>query len=107
MLIRNIQVFIGFANFYQRFIQSFSKIAIVFISLLKTTRSFKELAPKAFKVDNNEFVDGDSNNKTNEIVVNVSKNNKSKSLMRLPNIGALGKPIFLTSNTKKAFNHLR
>ena len=34
-LVRDIQVFLGFANFYQQFIQSFSKIAILFTSILK------------------------------------------------------------------------
>ena len=35
----NISVFLGFANFYQRFIQGFSKIAALFTSILKTTQS--------------------------------------------------------------------
>ena len=35
--IRDIQVFLGFANFYQRFIQGFSKIAAPVTSMLKTT----------------------------------------------------------------------
>ena len=34
----NIQVFLGFANFYWQFIQGFSRIAAPFISMLKTTR---------------------------------------------------------------------
>ncbi len=35
--IRDIQVFLGFANFYQRFIQGFSKITAPLTSMLKTT----------------------------------------------------------------------
>ena len=35
----NIQVFLGFANFYWQFIQSFNRIAIPLTSILKTTRS--------------------------------------------------------------------
>ena len=35
--IRDIQVFIGFANFYQRFIQGFSKITTSLTSMLKTS----------------------------------------------------------------------
>ena len=35
--VRDIQVFPGFANFYQRFIQDFSKIAAPFMLMLKTT----------------------------------------------------------------------
>ena len=37
-LVCNIQDFLGFANFYRQFIQDFSKIAALFISMLKTTR---------------------------------------------------------------------
>ena len=37
--IRDIQVFLGFANFYWRFIQGFSKIAAPLPSILKTTTS--------------------------------------------------------------------
>ena len=35
--VRNIQVFLGFANFYQQFIQGFNKIAALLTSILKTT----------------------------------------------------------------------
>ena len=54
--VRDIQVFIGFANFYQRFIQGFSRIAAPFTSILKTTGSFDNLAPKVSKADANEIV---------------------------------------------------
>ena len=43
--VRNIQVFLGFANFYQQFIQSFSRIAALLTSMLKTTGSFDKPAP--------------------------------------------------------------
>ena len=36
-LVRDIQVFLGFANFYQQFIQKFSKFAISLTFMLKTT----------------------------------------------------------------------
>ena len=35
--IQDIQVFLGFANFYQQFIQGFNKIIALFMSMLKTT----------------------------------------------------------------------
>ena len=35
--VRNIQIFLGFANFYRQFIQSFSRIAASLPSILKTT----------------------------------------------------------------------
>ena len=49
------QVFIGFANFYRRFIQGFSRIAISLTAMLKTTGSSIALA---FRVDDNEVVGG-------------------------------------------------
>ena len=43
--VRDIQVFLGFANFYQQFIQGFSRIAAPLTSMLKTTGSPDEPAP--------------------------------------------------------------
>lgn len=43
MSIKKIKVFINFANFYWRFIQSFKKIALLLISMLKKTRLLKKL----------------------------------------------------------------
>ena len=57
MLIKDIQIFIGFANFYQHFIIDASKIAILLIFLLKITRLLK-LTPKKFKIDHNKIVGG-------------------------------------------------
>ena len=74
--------------------------------MLKITGSFEELGSKALKADNNEVVG--IGGKANEMVKNPSKfkkwkNEKSKNLTY---IGAMEKPIFLTPNTKKAFNYL-
>ena len=103
---RDIQVFIGFANFYQRFIQSFSKIAVSLISMLKTTWSFEELAPKAFRASNNEVV-GNDDSRADETVIDLSKNKKSRKSTHMPNIEATKEPKLLTPDTKKAFNYLR
>ena len=43
--VRDIQVFLGFANFYRRFIQGFNRIAAPLTSMLKTTGSPDEPAP--------------------------------------------------------------
>ena len=51
--VRDIQVFIGFANFYLHFIKGFSKIAAPLTAMLKTTRSS---VASAFRVDDNEVV---------------------------------------------------
>ena len=76
--------------------------------MLKIIRSFKELYLKALKAGNNEVVGGGSN-KADKMIVDSSKfkNNKFEKLMHIPNIGAIRKPSFLTSNNKKIFNHLR
>ena len=76
--VRDIQVFIGFANCYKSFIQGFSTIAAPLISLLKTTGSSDKSAPKAFKADGNEVVGG-GGSKANETVINLSKNNQSRN----------------------------
>ena len=104
--VRDIQVFIGFANFYQRFIQGFSRIAAPLTSLLKTTGSL-ESAPKVFRADDNKVVDGGGGGRANRTVVNLSKNEKSRKSTRVPNIEATGEPNFLTPNAKKTFNNLR
>ena len=49
--IRDIQVFLGFANFYRRFIQEFSRIAAPLTSMLKTTSG---IPPRA--ADNSSFL---------------------------------------------------
>ena len=49
------QVFIGFANFYRRFIQGFSRIATSLTAILKTTGSS---VASAFRVDDDEVVGG-------------------------------------------------
>ena len=103
---RDIQVFISFANFYRRFIQGFSKIATPLIFLFKTTGSSDELALKAFRADDNKVVGG-GGGRANGMVVNLFKNEKSRNSTRVLNIGTTRKPNFLTSDAKKAFNHLR
>ena len=99
--IRDIQVFIGFANFYWRFIQGFNRIATPLISILKIIESSKESALKTFKADDNKIVGGGSSR------ANKTVRNSFKKLMCVPNIRATREPNFLIPNTRKAFNHLR
>ena len=105
--VRDIQVFIGFANFYRCFIRDFSRIAVSLTSMLKTTKSFDDLAPKAFKANGNKVVG--SGGRVDETIVNSSKSKKSKNKKsgNLTYIGATGEPNFLTPGTKEAFNRLR
>ena len=97
-------MFIGFINFYQRFIKDFNRIAISLIFLIKTTGS-SNLALKAFKSDDNKIVGVDG--RTNRTVVNLFKNEKSRNLMHVLNIKATRKLIFFDCNTKKIFNYLQ
>ena len=100
--VRDIQVFIGFANFYRRFIQGFSKIAALLTSMLKTTGSSEKLAPRAFRAGNDEVVGG-GGGRADETVVDssTSKNKKSRKSTYMPNIGATEKPNFLTPDAKE------
>ena len=77
-LVQDIQVFIGFANFYWRFIQGFSKVAAPLTSILKTGLTANTLSQK-LRVDQ----------ALNE------KLSKSKN------------PAFLTANARQAFIQLR
>ena len=104
--VRDIQVFISFANFYRHFIKGFGRIAAPLTSMLKTTRS-SELAPRGAE---DEVIGG--SDRIDETMRNLSKsrkskNNKSGNLTRVPTIGATGEPIFLTPSAKEAFNRLK
>ena len=76
--IQDIQVFVGFANFYRRFIRGFRKIAAPLTPILKTTGSFEVLAPRALGADNNEVVGGSDCGRVEETFKNLSKSRKSK-----------------------------
>ena len=113
--VRDIQVFLGFANFYRQFIQEFSRIAAPLTSMLKTsgsteskTRSDKggvgvdgsRAGRERSKLDGSEFhsneVDG-GEFEDDEIVRkdrNLSKSKKTESG-------------FLTSEARKTFTKLR
>ena len=101
--VRDIQVFIGFANFYRRFIKGFSRIAASLTAMLKTTGSS---VISAFRVDGDEVIDGGG--AVGQL--NASrKSAKSKSRIKsghLCNSNNLKERKFLTSNARKAFNHL-
>ena len=54
--VQDIQVFLGFANFYRRFIQGFSRIAAPLISMLKTVAPLERSTLE--EVDDGEGGDG-------------------------------------------------
>ena len=71
----DIQVFIGFANFYRRFIKGFSKIAAPFTAMLKTTESS---VTSVSGVDDDEVVGGGAagQSDTSKKIRQVQKNEK-------------------------------
>ena len=97
--VQDIQVFIGFANFYWQFIRGFNRIAVPLTSMLKTTRS-SDSPPED---DDNEDVGGGGDK-------NLSKSKKRSKNAKSGNqthIGAMEEPKFLTSKAKEAFNLLQ
>ena len=88
--VRDIQVFLGFANFYRRFIQGFSRIAAPLTSMLKTTGSTGSVAsPEETEggVGGDSVVDvvdgGEATNPTKG--KNLAKTTKSKILVKSKN----------------------
>ena len=95
--VQDIQVFIGFANFYQRFIKGFSKIAAPLTAILKTTGLS---VASASRVDDGEVVGGRGAGWTN-----ASK--KSAKSKKMKSVHDSEEPKFLTSKAKEAFNRLK
>ena len=129
--VRDIQVFLGFANFYRQFIQGFSKIAAPFTSMLKTTMSSQVLvADEVLAANEVDGVEGgdESIEKCGKLskTGKSSKSQKSKSekMSKSWNLAKSGKkssksgnstnfdatkngPKFLTPDARTAFNCLR
>ena len=97
--VRDIQVFIGFANFYRRFIRGFSRIATPLTSMLKTTGS-SNLALRELGAD--EVIGG--NGKADDRNLSKSKKSKNAKFEKQTRIRATEKPIFLTPGAREAFN---
>ena len=93
--IRDIQVFIGFANFYRRFIQGFSKIAALLTSMLKTSAKPAGVLP-AIGVDNKKVFGSSGGNKKKS-----AKSNFTKPMRGAEELS------FLTLDTRRAFTQLR
>ena len=98
-LVRYIQVFIGFPNFYWRFIRDFNKRVKPLISILRTIRS-SDLPQRD---NNDEVVEAGNNDK------NLTKSKRSKNVNSgiQTCIKATGKSIFLTPDAKEAFNQFK
>ena len=93
--VQDIQVFIGFANFYQRFIQGFSKIAALLTSMLKTSPQ-PAGALLATVVDDSEVVGSSGGNEGK-----LAKSDFTKPVRRVEELS------FLTPDARQAFTQLR
>ena len=93
--IRDIQVFIRFANFYRRFIQGFSKIAAPLTSMLKTSPQPAGALP-ATAVDDSEVVGSSGGN----------EGKSAKSDFTKP-VREAEEPSFLALDARQAFTQLR
>ena len=127
--VRDIQVFLGFANFYRRFIQGFSQIAAPLTSMLKTSGSTKpSTRPEkgvvgvggdsrarrdASKLDRSELDGGEVDSgevdggevEVDEVGKKVQKTTKSKNLSKSKK--AVGPSDFLIPGAKLIFTKLR
>ena len=93
--VRDIQVFIGFTNFYRRFIQGLSKITAPLTSMLKMSLQSAGTLPVTV-VDDSEIVRSSGRNKRKSAKSNFTK----------PMRGA-EEPSFLTLNARHAFTQLK
>ena len=117
--VRNIQVFLDFANFYRYFIQGFNKIAGPFISMLRISNpTGSSTILQSIDVAEKDEVGESDGNRTN--LLNPSASTRSTGAGYLTSEGAkksgdnTKKGVkaargsdYLTPATKKAFNHLR
>ena len=74
------QVFLGFANLYQQFIQNFSKITALFILMLKIIILLEKLIFKQLRVDNSEI--DKFNNSNDEKISKKLRKLKNKKLFK-------------------------
>ena len=80
-LMRDIQVFLSFANFYWRFIQSFRKIAQPFASMLQTSSITKSLKNLLLSMDvaESDKVGGDGDGDCKDGTVEKSPRSKNSN----------------------------
>ena len=119
----NIQVFLGFANFYRQFIQGFSRIATLLTSILKTTRSPDEPAPSrndgsrsASSRNNNSKLASRKNNGDGEVdrvsvgengMEHAKKSKKTSKFRKLSKSGkSKGEKTFKSQNSAKSGKRL-
>ena len=102
--VRDIQVFIDFANFYRRFIKGFSRIAAPLTAILKTTESS---VASASRVDDDEVVGGGGTVGRSDASKKSAKSKSQPKSGHLGNSSNSEERKFLTSDAREAFNRLR
>ncbi len=83
--VRDIKVFLGFANFYQRFTKGFSKIAAPLTSMLETTAASPEGPPEAtgkIKEETGNAVGDGDRAKIGEVKPPGGKNSKNSTKVK-------------------------
>ena len=121
--IRDIQMFLGFANFYRQFIQRFSWTAALFTLILKTSRSIKsttrpgesvvgvDIDSRAgcdgSKLDGSEIDDGEAGGGEVDDKVRKKGQKTSKSKKLSNSKKTVGSLDIFTPRAKLAFNALR
>ena len=100
----DLQVFIGFANFYQRFIKGFSRIAAPLTAILKTTGSS---VASASRVNDDEVVGGVGAVSWLDASRKLGKSKSRTKHGHLGNSNNSEEPKFLISDAREAFNRLR
>ena len=112
--IHDIQVFLGFANFYSCFFQGFSRIAAQLTSMLKmistsTMQKFMNLDDEFGRGDRseNEARKASASAKRPTGADYLSSNHVSHTVSNIVNNSAKNVSNYLTPNAKKAFNKLR
>ena len=99
----DIQVFLGFANFYRRFIQGFSKIAALLTSMLKMSPTPTSITQKLMNLID-EFGRGDRG----ENEARTSASTKGPNRADYPSSDYVSYTVsnYLTPDAKKAFDQL-
>ncbi len=108
--VKDIQIFLGFTNFYRRFIRNFSRIAAPLTSILRTTEK-EALSTQAIENEKNQdapsAAGGANGGNVGRSIKNLSTAIKSAKSKK-PNFAKANSGTdFLTLEAKEAFIHLR
>ncbi len=119
-LIRDIQIFLAFANFYRKFIRNPNRIAMPFIPMLQitnelTSNEIKNTQAKKQEAqggvsgisdsDSADYTGGAGRNKDNMLNTKKLKNRAKPKKLTLTKVNSFGTD-FLTSEVKKTFIYL-